>query len=98
MTRKRYRRLTRSAAVATLHALILPTAVVGLIDGWPVELVLAVVGLFYIWAAGQYQADLNFNPALDDDDRVRWRIVLVLVPYAITVYWLLHVRRRRALI
>ena len=98
MTRKRHRRLTRYAAVATLHGLILLTALAGLLDGWPVELVLVVVGLFYIWAAGQYQADLNFNPALDDGDRMRWRIVLMLVPYAITVYWLLHVRRRRALV
>jgi hypothetical protein len=92
---RRYRRLTRYAVLAPIH-LVLLLAVL-LLGIWQLYAVSLLVWLFFVWAAGQYQADLNFNPALDEAARARWRITLWLVPWTITVYWALHVRGRRAL-
>jgi len=34
------------------------------------------------------------NPALDENERSRWRIALWLLPWSMTAYWLAHVRPR----
>jgi hypothetical protein len=93
VTRKRYRKLTRYAVVAVLNGTVFVLAVFGPI---PWEAVSLIVLLLWLWAWGQYQADISLNPNLDDAARLRWRIALGVTPYAIVVYWLLQVRRRRA--
>ena len=94
MTRKRYRKLTRYAVLATLYGVILAAAWAGLVPEWA-WLPLAIIWLFFVWAFGQYQADLAVNPALDEAAVRRWRIGFWFMPYSITAYWLVHIRRRR---
>jgi hypothetical protein len=93
VTRKRYRRLTRFAAMAALDGTLLLLAIFGPIPWAPVSL---LVLLLWLWAWGHYQADITLNPNLDDGGRLRWRVVLGLTPYGIVVYWLREVRGRRA--
>ena len=90
MSRKRYRKLTRYAVLAAITgALMLPQ----ILFTQGVSLLLL---LLWLWAFGQYQADVSFNPNLDATGRLRWRIGLGFTPYAIVVYWLRQVRGRRA--
>ena len=90
VSRQRYRGLTR---LAVMSAVIGP-ALIAVLFVWNV--VSLVLALLWLWALGHYQADVSFNPNLDEDWRRRWRVLLCLTPYAIVVYWLRQVRRRRA--
>ena len=93
VSRQRYRRLTRYAVLSAVNGTIVLAALFGPTDWAAVSLLLL---LLWIWSLGHYQADVALNPNLDEDWRRRWRVLLWLTPYAIVVYWLRQVRRRRA--
>jgi hypothetical protein len=85
-----YRRLTRFAALSVADLVAL--AVAAALPGW------GGAGLILVWllllpAIGPFQAEVALNPALDEDDRRRWRIALYVLPWSMTLYWHRYVRR-----
>jgi hypothetical protein len=46
-----------------------------------------VVFLPTLFAWGHVQAEVQLNPRLDEDARVRWRIALWVLPGAMALYW-----------
>jgi hypothetical protein len=94
MSVRSYRRLTRFAAFALAHWLI----VLGAIAGAPGDDVftVSVASLPLIWGLGHYLADVQLNVALDGALRERWWIALWVAPWSMALYWLWHVRTRRA--
>jgi hypothetical protein len=89
-----YRRLTRYAAFATVHGLAVLAVVLGA-GGEFAGLVVLAVSLPLVWAWGQYQADVQLNPLLDDGGRNLWRVAIWCVPWSMPLYWQRHVRPRR---
>ncbi len=86
-------RLTRYAAFATAHSVVLLASAAGLGPiGWTIA---AVTSLGFLWAWGHYHADLAINPQVDELQRNRWRIALYLLPWSMTLYWFIYVRPRR---
>ena len=90
-----YRRLTRYAAFAGLHGLVVVPLWFGVAHDGLGSVVLLVVSLPLMWAWGQFQADVALNPWIDEPSRSRWRIALACLPWSMTVYWACQVRTRR---
>jgi hypothetical protein len=91
------RRLTRYAAYSLLHLVVVITLVAGVLPaGWAGAVLLAV-SVPLLWAWGLFQADVAANPDLDEEGRMRWRILLWCVPWSMSVYWMQHVRPEKAL-
>ena len=87
-------RLTTDAALAVLHGAVVVGALTGAAGSAGAVAVLVVsVPLFFAW--GRYQADVALNPLLEERDRARWRTLLWLVPWSMTLYWHRFVRPRR---
>jgi hypothetical protein len=84
-------RLTRYAAFAAVHGVVAVAAAAGVVP-WVVVLV-ATAPLLFAW--GAFHADLATNGEIAESERNRWRMLLWLVPWSMTAYWLRYVRPRR---
>lgn len=93
MSDRLYQRLTRYAAWAAVH-LVLVVAALAVASRWTGTVAL-VGALPLLLAWGPFQADVALNPSLDEAARTRWRMVLWCVPWAMVLYWHRHVRPRR---
>ncbi|MCW2993986.1 MAG: hypothetical protein JWQ18_1481 [Conexibacter sp.] len=91
MTVRLRQRLKRYAICSALTVPLELAIVAGLPLDYAFAFVLAV-SLPMFWACGPFQADVSLNTALDERDRVWWRIALYLVPGAMALYWHWHLR------
>lgn len=89
-------RLTRYAAYSLFQLIVVLAVVAGPVPAELAGVVVIVASVPVALAWGHVQADVAMNPALDDVERRRWRIAIWCVPGAVAVYWLRHVRPRRA--
>ncbi len=89
-------RLTRYAAYSLLQLGAVIAVVVGPVPAQLAGAVVLVASIPVVLAWGHVQADVALNPLLDDVSRSWWRIAIWCVPGAVALYWLLHVRPRRA--
>jgi hypothetical protein len=93
MSHRYYARLRRYAALSAVQAVVVLVAALSaaltLVPG--VVFVLAGVAMFWAW--GPFQAEIALNERLDDISRRRWRVLLVVVPGAMALYFHRHVRR-----
>jgi len=91
VSERTYRRLTRNAAFAVVHGVVVLVSLSGLSGTFAGPLVFfASVPLMLAW--GTFQADIAMNPELGDDGRVRWRVALFCLPWSMAVYWHRYVR------
>jgi len=85
--------MSRYAAFAVLHGMVVVVALTGLLGAASgLAVLVASVPLLLAW--GAFQADVAVNPRFDETARYRWRIVLWVLPWSMAVYWQLHVRPR----
>ena len=86
-----YRRLTRYAVWSVVSLLV--ALAVTAASPESLWLIPIVMGLPLLPAIGPFQAEVALNPVLDDEGRRRWRIVLYVLPWSMTLYWHRYVRR-----
>lgn len=89
-------RLARYAAYSVLQLAVVVAVVAGVVPAEVGGLAVLVASIPVAFGWGHVQADVALNPAFDDRARSRWRVGVWCVPGAVALYWLLHVRPRRA--
>ena len=93
MSHRYYARLRRYAVLSVVQVVVVIAAAVSVALSLVSDIVfvLACIGIFWAW--GPFQAEIALNERLDDTGRWLWRVVLVLIPGSMALYFHRHVRR-----
>ena len=83
-------RLARYAAFTLLHLVVVLAALA--LGGHQTGLIVLVVSIPLLFAWGHFQAHVAMNPELDEAGRRRWRVLLYVVPWSMSLYWYRYVR------
>jgi hypothetical protein len=90
------KRLARYAVFSITHLAVVLIVLLGPFRSQDGALLVLLASVPLLWAWGHFHADVATNPALDHTGRTWWRVTFWCLPWAMTLYWLLHVRPRHA--